>query len=117
MLPDSLQEKIGNISMDIRHQHETYKKSNRATTIALATTAAARLTRTATITPTRKYYEAICSENSPDLSLVMALTTTPTPMEAPTTTTVREARPTLPPLEDLELVDPARNKLLLPERR
>lgn len=35
-------------------------------------------------------------------------TTTPTPTEAPTTTAVREARPTLPPLEDPEV--PARNK-------
>lgn len=40
----------------------------------------------------------------------MAPTTTPTPMEAPTTTAAREAQPTLPPLVDPE--DPARNKFL-----
>lgn len=39
----------------------------------------------------------------------MAPTTTPTPMEAPTTTAGREAQPTLPPLVDPE--DP-RNKFL-----
>jgi hypothetical protein len=41
------------------------------------------------------------------LFLAMAPTTTPTPMEVPTTTTVREARLTLPPLEDP--VNPARS--------